>query len=120
MKQIIFILLFTMMTALIGNAQPRQRNISPEDIAKRSTEQIKEAVNLNEKQEKQIYELNLETGKKMRALREDAQGGGFEEMREKMSELRADQDKKMKVILSSDQWKDRKSTRLNSSHVRIS
>jgi Spy/CpxP family protein refolding chaperone len=73
-------------------------------MAKRQTEQIKEAVGLDEKQEKQVYDLNLETGKKMRALREENQGGDFDGMREKLTELRVEQDKKMKEILTGDQW----------------
>ena len=105
MKKITFVLLALMIVVTSGIAQPRPRNISPEDMAKRSTEQIKEAVNLNEKQEKQVFELNLETGKKMREMREETQGGGFEAMREKMGEVRAEQDKKMKEILTADQWK---------------
>ena len=105
MKKKSFILVAFMLSVFLVNAQPGQRNMSPEEMAKRQTAQIKEAVGLNEKQEKQVYELNLETSKKMRAMREQSQGGGFEGMREKMTEMRAEQDKKMKAILSDAQWK---------------
>lgn len=94
-----------MLIAVVSIAQPGQRNFDPEEMAKRQTEQIKEAVGLDAKQEKQVYDLNLETGKKMRAMREENQGTGFEGMREKMGELRAEQDKKMKEILTETQWK---------------
>ncbi len=104
MKKTGIALMFFMLIALVGFAQPGQRNVSPEEMAKRQTEQIKEAVGLNEKQEKQVYELNLETGKKMSAMREQSQGGGFDGMREKMTKLREEQDKKMKGILTSAQW----------------
>jgi periplasmic protein CpxP/Spy len=104
MKKIGVILMSLLLVAVVAKAQPGQRNFDPEEMAKRQTEQIKEAVGLDEKQEKQVYDLNLETGKKMRALREENQGGGFEGMREKLAELRVEQDKKMKEILTEDQW----------------
>jgi periplasmic protein CpxP/Spy len=104
MKKIGMIMLSLMLVTLVGIAQPGQRNMNPEDMAKRQTEQIKEAVGLDAKQEKQVYDLNLESGKKMQAMRE-AQGGNFEAMREKMTEMRAEQDKKMKTILTDAQWK---------------
>ncbi len=105
MKKISLILMSIMLIAVVSIAQPGQRNFDPEEMAKRQTEQIKEAVGLDAKQEKQVYDLNLETGKKMRAMREENQGGGFEGMREKMGELRTEQDKKMKEILTEAQWK---------------
>jgi Spy/CpxP family protein refolding chaperone len=105
MKKFGLVLMSLMLVAAISKAQPGQRNFDPEEMAKRQTEQIKEAVGLDAKQEKQVYDLNLEAGKKMRALREENQGGGFEGMREKMGELRAEQDEKMKEILTEAQWK---------------
>lgn len=104
MKKIGVILMSLLLVAVVATAQPGQRNFDPEEMAKRQTEQIKEAVGLDEKQEKQVYDLNLETGKKMRALREENQGGDFDGMREKLTELRVEQDKKMKEILTGDQW----------------
>lgn len=105
MKKLGIMLMSLVLVTMVAKAQPGQRNVNPEEMAKRQTEQIKEAVGLDAKQEKQVYELNLETGKKMRELREQNQGGGFEGMREKMQEIRADQDKKMQEILSEAQWK---------------
>lgn len=107
MKKTGTMLMSLMLISLVGLAQPRQRNMNPEEMAKRQTAQIKEAVGLDEKQEKKVYELNLETGKKMRALREEMQGGAPapEGMREKMREIREGQDEKMKEILSENQWK---------------
>lgn len=105
MKKMGIVLMLLMLMAVTGFAQPGQRNMNPEEMAKRRTEQIKEAVGLNEKQEKQVYELHLESGKKMNAMRDEMQEGGIEGMREKMTELRTEQDKKMKAILTADQWK---------------
>ncbi len=105
MKKIGLIFMSVMLVAVVSFAQPGQRNVNPEEMAKRQTEQIKEAVGLDAKQEKQVYEVNLESGKKMRAMREKMQGSGFDGMREKMQEIRTEQDKKMKEILSDAQWK---------------
>jgi periplasmic protein CpxP/Spy len=104
MKKVGMIMLSLMLVSLVSMAQPGQRNMNPEDMAKRQTAQLKEAVGLDAKQEKQVYDLNLETSKKMQTMRE-AQGGNFEGMREKMTEMRAEQDKKMKTILTDAQWK---------------
>ena len=75
-------------------------------MAKRQTAELKEALGLNADQEKKVYDMNLETSKKMSAMREKMQAGGnaMEGMREKMTQIRADQDKKMKEILTADQW----------------
>jgi len=75
-------------------------------MAKRQTEQLKELLSLNKDQEKQVYELNLESGKQMRALRDENRnsGSGYEGMREKMGEIRDKQNTKMKEILTEAQW----------------
>ena len=53
-----------------------------------------------------MYDLNLETGKKMAKMREEMQGGGgpSDEMRAKMTKIRDDQSKEMKKILTADQY----------------
>jgi periplasmic protein CpxP/Spy len=105
MKKLSVVMMSVMLIAMTGLAQPGQRNMNPEDMAKQQTAGIKEAVGLNAKQEKQVYDLNLESSKKMQAMRSEMQGGGFEGMREKMAEEREEQDKKMKAILTDAQWK---------------
>ena len=83
----------------------QQRDFDPEQFAKRQTAQLKEELGLDEVQEKKVYELNLESIKKMSVLREKMRDGdGFEGMREKMMEIREDQNKKMKEILTEKQW----------------
>lgn len=83
----------------------QQRDFDPEEFAKRQTAQLKEELGLDEVQEKKVYELNLESIKKMSVLREKMRDGdGFEGMREKMMEIREDQNKKMKEILTEKQW----------------
>ncbi len=104
MKRIGLIMSFLIMLSVVLTAQPRQQR-DPEEMAKRQTEEIKKAVGLNEKQEKQVYDLHLEASKKMSKMREESQQGGFEGIREKMGEIREEQNKKMKSILTDAQWK---------------
>jgi Spy/CpxP family protein refolding chaperone len=109
MKRIVMFLFAVFAGTILVSAQPGQdrRSFDPEDMAKRQTEQLKELLSLNKDQEKKVFDLNLETSRQMRALREDnrSSGGGFEGMREKMGEIRDKQDAKMKEILTDAQWK---------------
>lgn len=103
MKKMSVLLMFLFLVSAMSMAQPR--DFDPEDLAKRQTAQLKEELDLNEDQEKKVYDLNLESTKKMSKLREEMQsGGGFEGMREKMTEIREEQNKKMKEILTEKQW----------------
>lgn len=106
MKKFGIILLSIMLVSLSGIAQPRdERNADPEQIARRQTDQLKDTLALNEEQEQKVYELNLETGQKMRALRDEIQGSDVGSIREKMGEIREEQNEKMKEILTEEQWK---------------
>lgn len=81
------------------------RDMNPEEIAKRQTDRLKEVLDMNDNQMKQVYEVNLESNKKMRELRGQRQGGGNPEgMREKFRQIREEQDEKMKEILTDEQW----------------
>ena len=108
MKKLGILLIAMLAVATMSMAQGfgGGQQMSPEERAKQQTAQIKEAVGLNADQEKKVYDLNLEAGKQMAKMREDMQGGGgdFQAMREKMTTMRAEQDKKMKEILTADQW----------------
>ena len=104
MKKFGLLVLAVLLAVVVIQAQPGQRSFDPEAMAKRQTEQIREAVGLNAEQEKQVYDLNLEYGKNMRKLRQENPGTGFEGMREKMGELRKDHEKKMKEVLTEEQW----------------
>jgi periplasmic protein CpxP/Spy len=105
MRKFGILILTIFLVSLAAMAQPGQRNMNPEEMAKRQTAQLKEAVGLDNEQEKKAHEIYLETGKRMSAMREEMQGGGFEGMREKMQEMRAEQDKKLKEVLTEAQWK---------------
>lgn len=104
MKKIGIAFITLMLVSMVGFAQ--QRNFDPDELAKRQTAQLKEKLDLNADQEKKVHEINLESMKKMGEMREKMRGGGgFEGMREKMAELREEQNKKMKEVLTDEQWK---------------
>ncbi len=103
MKKIGFLLIALIMGTLVGTAQNWQ-NSTPEEMAKRQTDQIKEKCGLDKAQEKKVYDLQLESSKKMAKMREEMQGGDRDGMRDKMAKMREDQNKEMKKILTADQY----------------
>ena len=109
MKRIVIFLIAVFAGTNLLIAQPGQdrRSFDPETMAKRQTEQLKELLSLTKDQEKKVYDLNLESSKQMRALREKSRNSGccFYVIREKMGEIRENQYVKMKGILSEAQWK---------------
>lgn len=107
MKKIGFLLIAVLLGTAMSMAQPGgQRNIDPETMAKRQTEQLKEALGLNKDQEKKVYDLSLDTSKKRSEMMQEMRdsGGGMDGMREKMRTLRDEENKKMKAILTEAQW----------------
>jgi hypothetical protein len=106
MKKLGFLLFAILFGATLTMAQPGGQRMSTEERAKTTTAELKEKLGLNKDQEKKVYDLNIESGKKMAAMREDMQGGGDRDaMREKMTKMRDDQNKEMKKILTADQYK---------------
>jgi len=108
MKKLGILMVVMILASTISMAQNRRGggNFDPEERAKQTTEQMKEALDLKKDQEKKVYELNLKMNKEMMAMREEMRDrGGFEGMREKMTKMREANDKEMKKILSADQWK---------------
>lgn len=84
-----------------------QRNFQPpsaEESAKKLTEKMKVILALDEKQEKDVYDLNLEYAKKRRELFEN-RGDDREEMRLKMREINLEYDKELKELLTEEQYK---------------
>jgi protein CpxP len=102
------ILFFMLVMAATSMAQGfgGGQQMTPEERAKQQTAQIKEAVGLNADQEKKVLDLNIEQGKKQSKMFEEMQGGGgdMEGMREKMTAMREETNKKMKEILTAEQW----------------
>lgn len=103
MKKIGFLLIALIMGTMVGTAQNWQ-NATPEEMAKRQTDQIKEKCGLDKAQEKKVYDLNLEASKKMAKMREQMQGGDRDSMRDKMTKMRDEQNKEMKKILTAEQY----------------
>ncbi len=104
--------------AIAGKAQPGQGRpgpgqpgqFNPEEIAKRQTREIGDAVGFTEGQEAKVYDLNLKFAKKRQELRSgvsfrDMSDQKRQEMREKMNAIDAEKDKEMKKILSEDQFR---------------
>ena len=107
MKKIGILLIAIVLGRIVSMAQNReQRSFDPVERAKTQTAELKEALGLDKDQEKKVYDLNLDSNKKMGVMREEMQasGGGFEGMREKMTKMREEADKKMKTILTEAQW----------------
>lgn len=105
MKKIGFLLIAIFFGTTLSMAQPGGQRMSPEERAKQQTAELKEALGLNKDQEKKVYDLNLESGKKMQKMREEMGGGGFsDEMREKMTAMRDETNKQMKKILTAEQY----------------
>ncbi len=104
MKKLGIVVLMFLLAVTAGIAQNQGgRNLDPEEMAKRQTDRLKEVLDLNKDQEKKVHDLNLETSKKMRELRDQNQGD-FSAMRDKMGAIRDEQNKKMKTILTEEQW----------------
>jgi Na+-transporting methylmalonyl-CoA/oxaloacetate decarboxylase gamma subunit len=105
MKKIGFLMIALLLGTIVSMGQNWQ-SATPEEMAKRQTDQIKEKCGLDKNQEQKVYALSLESGKKMAKMREEMQasGGPSDEMREKMMKIRDDQNKEMKKILTADQY----------------
>jgi biopolymer transport protein ExbD len=105
MKKIGFLLVVIMLGTIVSMGQNWQ-SATPEEMAKRETDQIKEKCGLDKDQEKKVYDLSLKTAKERVKMREEMQdaGGPNDEMRAKMTKIREEQTKEMKKILSADQF----------------
>jgi periplasmic protein CpxP/Spy len=105
MKKIGFLMIALLLGVMVSFGQNWQ-SATPEEMAKRQTEQIKEKCGLDKAQEKKVYDLSLESSKQMAKLRSEMQGGGGpnDAMREKMTKMREEQNKEMKKILTADQY----------------
>lgn len=105
MKKLGLLLMIVVLGTTMSIAQNRGgQRMDPEERAKQSTKELKEALDLKEDQEKKVYDLNLKTNKEMSAAWQDADGDR-DVMREKMGKVRDNTNKEMKKILSDDQYK---------------
>lgn len=78
---------------------------SMEEMQKRQLESMKEALTLTDDQVAKVKVINEEAGKKNRALFENREPGQDRSvMREKMTEIRNEQNKKLKKVLTEEQY----------------
>lgn len=116
MKKVGLFLATFLFAVFAAQSQPPQgeggqrRQFTPEDMAKRQTEQMKEYIKLSKDEEKKVNEINLKYAKKSQELREgvsfrDMTDKQREEMRTKMEAQQEEKDKELKKIFSADQWK---------------
>lgn len=105
MKKLGLLLMIVVLGTTMSIAQNRGgQRMAPEERAKQTTAELKKALDLNNDQEKKIYDLNLKANKEMTTAWQDA-NGDREAMREKMGKVRDNTNKEMKKILSDDQYK---------------
>mgnify|MGYP000359713872 CR=1 FL=1 len=81
-------------------------NFDPSAFIDRQMDQMKESLDLTGDQEEQIRDILTEGSESMQNMREEMRnsGGDFEGMRERMQEMREDQDSKIKAVLTEEQW----------------
>jgi len=80
-------------------------NFDPSAFVDRQMEELKEGLDLSDDQEKQVREIITAGFETMRKAREGMQDGGDREaMREKMQQMREEQNQKIKAVLSEDQF----------------
>ncbi len=81
-------------------------NFDPAAFIDRQMEELKEGLQLSDDQEKQMREIITAGFETMRKSREEMQAGGGdrEAMREKMQQMREEQNQKIKAVLSEEQW----------------
>lgn len=98
---------------------PGGRNFNPEEFAKRQSEEMKKALDLSDEQTKQVYDISIESSKKMREMREKMQDGGDREaMREMFQQARQETDEKIKALLTDgqktkyDEWQEERRERM--------
>lgn len=111
MKKLLIVCAFLMGAVGFANAQGgggRQAG-TPEERAKRSTDQLVERLKLNDDQKTKVSTIYLDQAKAQAKMMEEMQAGGDRTaMREKMTKMRADVDAKLNEVLTEDQKKEYK------------
>lgn len=80
-------------------------NFDPAAFIDRQMEELKEGLQLSEDQEKQVREIITSGFETMRNAREEMQDNGDREaIREKMQQMREEQNQKIKAVLSEEQF----------------
>ncbi|WP_430933553.1 DUF4890 domain-containing protein [Saccharicrinis sp. 156] len=104
MKNLIFSLVAIFAITFSLEAQrPQRGNMgTPEDMAKKQTERMKEDLGLTDKQTTKIQSINLKYANKQQELRKNA-SGDREAMRESMKTIRDERMTELKKVLTEEQ-----------------
>ena len=108
MKKMLFGIICLLVLSITVSAQPGRGNrqqLTPEESAKRQTEQFKTDFKLTDQQVPKVNEVNLVYAKAAAKVRENARGGGgdFSAMREEMNKLETQRGTALEKILTKDQ-----------------
>ena len=79
-------------------------NFDPAAFVDRQMEELKEGLELSDDQVKQVREIITAGFETMRNAREEMQDGDRDAMREKMQQMREEQNQKIKAVLSEEQF----------------
>ncbi len=106
MKKLIFSLIAILTISFSIDAQRQQRGNmgTPEEMAKKQTERMKEDLALNADQEVKVGEINLKFINKQKDLRKNASSDRTA-MREAMKTVRNERKAEMKKVLTEEQYK---------------
>lgn len=102
MKKLIFAATLSFMVAF--STQSQNNGPNPEEFVKRQTEQMVKDLDLNEKQTKQVSDLNAKFAEQMKKARDENQGDR-DKMRASMKKMRDDRNTELKKILTDEQYK---------------
>ena len=101
MKKILFLFVCSFILSMTLSAQ--QGNMpTPEESAKRTTQMMKDSLNLSKQQIAPVDSINLVYSKAMSKLFQDA-NGDFSNIREDMQKLGATRDKALEKFLTDEQ-----------------
>lgn len=90
-------------SAIAQQGDGRRRNMDPKEMAERQTNQMKESLELTDKQLPKVEALNLKYAEKMGEARDEV-GEDREAMRSAMTEIIKEKDVELKKILTEEQW----------------
>ncbi|AWW30907.1 DUF4890 domain-containing protein [Echinicola strongylocentroti] len=110
MKKLLFVIALMTFTVFAADAQQRKgrKEMSPDKMAERITDKMTEELDLDEAQQKEVYELNLKSSEERMEAREKAK----EEQEANREQMKADQEaqeKALQEILTPEQlekWKE--------------
>ncbi|GAF04443.1 DUF4890 domain-containing protein [Saccharicrinis fermentans] len=106
MKQLIFSLIAILAISFSVEAQRPQKGKmgTPEEMAQKQTERMKESLNLSDEQEAKVKSINLEFAEKQQEL-VNSSSGDRTAMRESMKTIREDKKAALKKVLTDEQYK---------------